>query len=238
MDGQAAPPTADFAPSMMIEKLPDLVNADAALVRRGRLLTVDILLEIGPTPYYVSIERGRIARLERGPVTMRSWSFAIRGSEHAWRQFWLAGPAAALPRPVCARQARRIPHRGRSLSADGPFALLQGRAAAARQVGPARLAHSRHGACAGRRADARARLDPIVGRYLHVTLQGRPHRLYFEEAGQGIPLVACIRGADGRQFRHMMTDAGDHRCVPRHRLRPAWHGKSTPPDGWHDEEYR
>ncbi len=59
-----------------------------------------------------------------------------------------------------------------------------------------------------------ARLDPIVGRYLHVTLQGRPHRLYFEEAGHGIPLV-CLHtaGADGRQFRHLLTDAGDHRCA-------------------------
>src|SRR5712691_12594850 len=92
MDGQAARLTADLAPSVMIEKLPDLVNADAALVRRGRMLTVDILLEIGTTPYYVSIESGRIARLERGPVIMRSWSFAIRGNEEAWRQFWLPFP--------------------------------------------------------------------------------------------------------------------------------------------------
>jgi hypothetical protein len=92
MDGQASPLTADLAPSVMIEKLPDLVNADTALVRRGSLLTVDILIEIGPTPHYVSIESGRIARLERGPVIMRSWSFAIRGSEEAWRQFWLPFP--------------------------------------------------------------------------------------------------------------------------------------------------
>jgi hypothetical protein len=92
MNGQAAPLTADLAPSVMIEKLPDLVNADTALVRRGRLLTVDILLEIGTAPYYVSIESGRIARLDRGSVIMRSWSFAIRGSEEAWRQFWLPIP--------------------------------------------------------------------------------------------------------------------------------------------------
>jgi hypothetical protein len=92
MDGHAAPPIVDLAPSVMIEKLPDLVNADPALVRRGRVLTVDILLEIGTAPYYVSIESGRVGRLERGPIIMRSWSFAIRGSEPAWRQFWLPFP--------------------------------------------------------------------------------------------------------------------------------------------------
>src|SRR5262245_43827346 len=76
----------------MIEKLPDLVNADAALVRRGRTLTVVVLIEIGATPYYVSIAAGRIARVERGPLLTRSWSFAIRGSEQAWGQFWLPVP--------------------------------------------------------------------------------------------------------------------------------------------------
>ena len=82
-------------------------------------------------------------------------------------------------------------------------------------------------------------LDPIVGRYLHVTLQQRPHRVYFEEAGSGIPLV-CLHtaGADGRQFRHLMTDAAvtEHFRVIAFDL--PWHGKSTPPDGWQDEEYR
>ena len=76
----------------MIEKLPDLVNGDAALVRRGRTLTVDVLIEIGAAPYYLSIAAGRIARIERGPLLTRSWSFAIRGREHAWRQFWLPMP--------------------------------------------------------------------------------------------------------------------------------------------------
>jgi pimeloyl-ACP methyl ester carboxylesterase len=84
-----------------------------------------------------------------------------------------------------------------------------------------------------------AKLDPIVGRYVHVTLQGRPHRVYFEEAGQGIPLL-CLHtaGADGRQFRHMMTDAaitGHFRVIS---FDLPWHGKSTPPDGWQTEEYR
>jgi hypothetical protein len=34
-----------------------------------------------------------------------------------------------------------------------------------------------------------------------------PHRLYFEEAGYGIPLVCLhMAGADGRQFRHLLAD--------------------------------
>ena len=52
-------------------------------------------------------------------------------------------------------------------------------------------------------------LDPMVGRYLRLDIDGVPHRLYFEEAGDpnGIPLV-CLHtaGADGRQFRHLLEN--------------------------------
>jgi pimeloyl-ACP methyl ester carboxylesterase len=84
-----------------------------------------------------------------------------------------------------------------------------------------------------------ADLEPIVGRYLRLTLDGRPHRVYFEEAGRGIPLV-CLHtaGADGRQFRHLMNDGAvtDHYRVLAFDM--PWHGKSLPPAGWQDEEYR
>src|SRR5262245_19262718 len=75
-----------------IDALPKLVNEDPVLLRRGRMLNIDLMVELGGTPYYVSIERGRIARIERGPNIMRSWSFAIRGGEQAWRQFWQPFP--------------------------------------------------------------------------------------------------------------------------------------------------
>ena len=82
-------------------------------------------------------------------------------------------------------------------------------------------------------------LDPIVGRYLDLSLHERLHRIYFEEAGAGIPLV-CLHtaGSDGRQFRHIITDPAitAHFRVIAFDL--PWHGKSTPPEGWQDEEYR
>jgi pimeloyl-ACP methyl ester carboxylesterase len=84
-----------------------------------------------------------------------------------------------------------------------------------------------------------AKIDAIVGRYVHLTLGGRPHRIYFEEAGSGIPLL-CLHtaGSDSRQFRHMMADTAitDHFRVISFDL--PWHGKSAPPEGWQDEEYQ
>ncbi len=78
----------------MIEKLPELVNGDERLVGRGRFLTVDFLVEVGDVPYYVSVQSGRIASVERGPFYMRSWRFAVRASAEAWEKLW-----EPVPRP-------------------------------------------------------------------------------------------------------------------------------------------
>jgi hypothetical protein len=80
------------AVSAMIERLPDLVNDDASLLRRGRYVTADIMIEIDSRPYYLSIEHGKIFSFQRGPLVMRSWSFAVRGSETAWQTFWQPFP--------------------------------------------------------------------------------------------------------------------------------------------------
>jgi len=85
----------------------------------------------------------------------------------------------------------------------------------------------------------KARFEPIVGRYMHLDLFGRTHRIYLEEAGEGTPLL-CLHtaGSDGRQYRALMNDA---RVTAKHRVIAfdmPWHGKSSPPTGWHDEEYQ
>jgi pimeloyl-ACP methyl ester carboxylesterase len=84
-----------------------------------------------------------------------------------------------------------------------------------------------------------ADLEPIVGRYLRLALGGREHRVYFEEAGQGVPLV-CLHtaGADGRQYRHLLNDEAITRHFRVLAFDMPWHGKSLPPVGWEREEYR
>ncbi len=87
-------------------------------------------------------------------------------------------------------------------------------------------------------AAAKPLIEPIVGRYLNLDFQGRPHRIYFEEAGQGIPLI-CLHtaGSDGRQYREILNDpeiTANYRVVV---FDLPWHGKSSPPAGFQDEVY-
>ncbi|MFI4989266.1 MAG: alpha/beta fold hydrolase [Alphaproteobacteria bacterium] len=84
-----------------------------------------------------------------------------------------------------------------------------------------------------------AEIEPIVGRYARIAIGGRPHRVYFEESGEGIPLL-CLHtaGSDGRQWRHLMTDPEVTRHYRVLAFDMPWHGKSNPPEGWENSEYR
>lgn len=84
-----------------------------------------------------------------------------------------------------------------------------------------------------------AALEPVTGRYVHFDYEGRSCRVYFEEAGQGIPLL-CLHtaGADTRQFRGLLNEP---RITERFRVIAfdlPWHGKSSPPEGWQRETWR
>ena len=82
-------------------------------------------------------------------------------------------------------------------------------------------------------------IEPMVGRYVHVEIGGETHRIYFEENGAGIPLV-CLHtaGSDARQWRHLLADAEFAKNFRIIAFDMPWHGKSSPPAGWHNEEYQ
>ncbi len=83
-----------------------------------------------------------------------------------------------------------------------------------------------------------AKIEAVIGRYVSLSIEGRDHRVYFEEAGEGIPLI-CLHtaGADGRQYRAILNDAEITKHFRVLAFDLPWHGKSSPPAGWQDEVY-
>jgi pimeloyl-ACP methyl ester carboxylesterase len=83
------------------------------------------------------------------------------------------------------------------------------------------------------------RIEPMVGRYVHVDIDGTSHRIYFEEAGQGIPLV-CLHtaGSDNRQWRYLLADEEFTKSFRIIAFDMPWHGKSNPPTNWDGSEYQ
>ncbi len=82
-------------------------------------------------------------------------------------------------------------------------------------------------------------IEPMVGRYVHVDVDGTMHRIYFEEAGQGIPLV-CLHtaGSDNRQWRYLLADEEFTKHYRIIAFDLPWHGKSNPPANWDGSEYQ
>jgi pimeloyl-ACP methyl ester carboxylesterase len=85
-----------------------------------------------------------------------------------------------------------------------------------------------------------ARLAAIEGRYMYVEFEGVEHRVYFEQAGQGVPvLLQHTAGSDSRQWRHLLEDP---ELTSRFRFIAydlPFHGRSVPPVGpeWWTRRY-
>jgi pimeloyl-ACP methyl ester carboxylesterase len=86
-----------------------------------------------------------------------------------------------------------------------------------------------------------ARFDAATGRYVHLDIAGIEYRVYFEENGDGIPLLLQhTAGADARQWRHVLEDSQLARRFRMIAYDLPYHGKSLPPTGieWWKQEYR
>ena len=81
--------------------------------------------------------------------------------------------------------------------------------------------------------------EPVIGRYFTINVAGEDVRIHVEEAGMGITLV-CLHtaGADSRQYRHLMTEPSIIKHFRVIAFDMPWHGKSNPPAGWQDHEYK
>lgn len=85
------------------------------------------------------------------------------------------------------------------------------------------------------------RHDSPTGHYVHVSLGGVDHRVFYEEAGEGIPLLLQhTAGANSLQWRHLfeMAEITDGFRLIAYDL--PFHGKSIPPVGprWWEQPYR
>lgn len=83
-------------------------------------------------------------------------------------------------------------------------------------------------------------IDAPVGKYIHLEIDGADYRVYFEEAGRGIPLLLQhTAGCHGSQWRHLMECPAitEHFRLIAYDL--PYHGKSLPPIGprWWEEQY-
>ncbi len=209
----------------MFESLIDRANRHANIAWRARYANVRIALEYGDECRHLIFD-DEGARLSSNGED-RSADVTLSASDADWRE--LLGPT---PRPGA--QSLSAMRRTGHLTVSGDFIAFYQNLMALELL----FSHGRTRPTKGPISSGAPTIEPVTGRYLHLDLEGRRHRLYFEEAGQGVPLI-CLHtaGADGRQYREILNDP---EITDRFRVIVfdlPWHGKSSPPDGFQDEVY-
>jgi len=169
--------------------------------------------------------------VSRPASLMVSWDVAVSGAVSAWEALWAEIPEPGRHDILALAKRNELQIEGRLQVFLAHLQFFRDLLTAPRPAlpEPSPLADE----------TPAGELEPITGRYLSFPVQGRRCRVYFEEAGQGIPLV-CLHtaGADGRQYRHMLCDPEitAHFRVIAFDM-PA-HGKSYPPQDSADEPYQ
>jgi pimeloyl-ACP methyl ester carboxylesterase len=81
-------------------------------------------------------------------------------------------------------------------------------------------------------------LAQIEGRYVALPSGGEALEIYFESAGEGVPLVMLhTAGADSRQFQALLSDVDLARRFRLIAFDLPFHGRSFPPAAWSGDAY-
>ncbi len=172
--------------------------------------------------------------LKIGETNLIASSFSLEAPVEIWEKFF-SSPPPAMYHAVYAMKMRVPEFRvtGDELALAQNIHLVRrlleiGREVASGGVG---VQEKRSSTATGK--------EPIHGGYVWVELEGRPNRIYYEEAGAGRDLL-CLHtaGSDSRQFYPLMNDAGLAAGWRMVAFDLPWHGKSLPPEGAYPGEWQ
>ena len=207
------------------DRLGAALDGNPALQRRAKLAALSFTVLSGDEA--TTVQAGE--RVAVRPGAMSGAAFSLAAAPGSWSEFAKSVPAAGFQSLVAMQRVGHLRIDGDMLAYGRNLLFLEQLFAALRPPAVA----------ASAAAVGAPVVEPVVGRYLRLDLNGKPHRVYFEEAGKGIPLL-CLHtaGADGRQYRAILNDA---EITNRYRVIAfdlPWHGKSSPPPGFESEAYQ
>jgi pimeloyl-ACP methyl ester carboxylesterase len=211
-----------------------LANTDAEFRYEAGGLQATVTLRLDEVTYRLVIDGGTVAVAADGSPAVGT-EYVFSGPDEMWAKLLAPVPPSGFVDFVGAGYAgfsvTPAPDRAETHLALRRLVRLLGHARngtdPSPKVIPAAPAHGTH--------------DAAVGRYIHLDLGGTSYRVYYEEAGSGIPLLCQhTAGSDGRQWRHLLED---ERITSRFRVIAydlPFHGKSVPPSGvaWWAQEYK
>ena len=203
---------------------------DTEFLQAARHWTGGLRLAIGDEALTLGVKDGQPGALEDGLDVIE-----YQGPQAVWEKL-LAEVPPPFDTDVMANLAT-----GGGLSREGDvITIAQYHAAVMRAIELLRPAADDGAARVAEQREEGA-FDAPIGRYVHLSICGQDHRVYFEEAGEGIPLLLQhTAGAHGSQWRHLFEEPEITKHFRLIAYDLPFHGKSLPPvsDKWWREEYR
>ena len=75
-----------------LTELDSLVNADPALVHRGRWVNLTFTFGVGDIDYLITIQQGKIIKITQRMLQTVTGRFSIRADATSWRKHWQRTP--------------------------------------------------------------------------------------------------------------------------------------------------
>jgi pimeloyl-ACP methyl ester carboxylesterase len=215
-----------------VTRIRDALLVDAEFQLAARHWTAVVRFEKGSDAYELVVDNGRVASFGTATPPSRTCDILVAASEEAWAELLAPIPRAGFTDLWSARLT--------GFRIDAPILDLAPHFMALRRfVGVLRMTVNGRPA-AKPVADVDRIFDAAVGRYVYIRLDGVQYRVYFEESGQGIPmLLQHTAGADGRQWRHLLEDEQLRSQFRMIAYDLPFHGRSLPPPGveWWSQPY-
>lgn len=211
----------------MFDRLSMTAEQSPAFVERNAFVKLTLAVVCGDEHWTVRIENGQVSTA-RGRSLDAELTFSASGQD--WAKYAQAEPPRGFTAIAAMQRSGVLTVEGDMLHFHRHQFSIEEMFRAMRPDAPKAPPSA---------APAGPWVEALVGRYLNLALRGRAHRIYYEEAGAGIPLL-CLHtaGSDSRQYRALLNDeeiTRDFRVIAFDMPR---HGKSSPPEGYEREVYR
>ena len=206
-----------------IDRWIESINSDSASNNTGRDFNDSFTLDISGRRYTLTVVSGRIESVieDGGPLAFST--FTLIAKEDVWQALFSPNPEPMNHALFAAIAVGNMQFEGNIRLVFQQMATLSNWISVGRALnGVTELP-----------ADPPWRDEwQAVGRYTNVTVGEHRHKVFYFEAGEGIPVLCQhTAGNENRQWRHLLED---RELTKRYRFiaydLPA-HGKSDPPDG-------
>ena len=204
-----------------IERWVETINKDESCHNNGRKFNDSLTFSFGNARYTFKVRDGRIVEVVKDGGPLVQSIFTLAAEVNVWEKLFQPAPPAMYQDIFSAVAVGEMKFEGNIQLVFQQLSTLS------------------EWVRVGRRLNGKVELpaDPVfleewqaLGRYTNVTVEGCRHKVFYFEAGEGIPVICQhTAGNENRQWRYLLEDRELTKQYKFYAYDLPAHGKSDPP---------